>query len=118
AADPSREILADLTRWDSATSDRRRAAAESVARRVPGFTLLRLETFSCGGQTHEVAVYEHVKTAMEFALVPGGEFVMGSSEPESNPTACGSHAPHRVTLTHPFLIARTTVTQSAWRRVR
>jgi len=102
----SNEILADLARWDAATTSARRAAAEDVARRLPDFALLRLETFSCGGQTHEVAVYRHAKTAMEFVLVPGGTFVMGSNDATSNAEPSRS-----VSLKRPLLIARTDCTQ-------
>lgn len=109
------EILADLARWDRADSNARRAAAEDVARRVASFALLRLETFSCGGQTHEMAIYAHAATQLEFVLVPGGTFAMGSppSEPSRNPA---NETQHRVTLS-PFLIARTEMTQGAWRRI-
>ena len=109
-----KEILTDLTRWDAATSQARRAAAEDVARRLPDFSLLRLETFSCGGQTHEVAIYTHAKTGMEFVLVPGGTFLMGSPADESMRNA-PNETQHRVTLS-PFLLARTELTQGVWRR--
>jgi formylglycine-generating enzyme required for sulfatase activity len=106
-----REMLVDLARWDAATTADRRAAAEDVARRTPDFALLRLETFSCGGQTHEVAIYKHAKTEMEFVLVPGGTFVMGSDESSFD------QKPRAVTLTRPFLIARTETTQAAWKKI-
>ncbi len=112
---PSNEILADLARWDAATTPYRRAAAEDVARRLPDFALLRMETFSCGGQTHEVAIYRHAKTEMEFALVPGGTFLMGS--PESEKGRLPDETQHRVTLTNPFLIARTLCTQAAYEKI-
>jgi len=111
----SREILVDLARWDAATTADRRAAAEDVARRVPDFALLRLETFSCGGQTHEVAIYRHAKTEMEFVLVPAGRFLMGSPASEAHRNV--NEVQHKVTLTKPFLIARTECTQEAYVRV-
>jgi len=113
-ASASREILTDLARWDAATSAARRAAAEDVARRLPDFALLRLETFSCGGQTHEVAIYRHAKTGLEFALLPAGDFEMSS--PEGEPGRPVGEAPqHRVLLTKVMLLARTECTQAAYR---
>jgi formylglycine-generating enzyme required for sulfatase activity len=109
------EILGDLGRWDVADGDAHRAAAEDVARRLPDFALLRLETFSCGGQTHEVAIYAHAGTGLEFALVPGGTFLMGSPPDEPHRNAA-NETQHRVTLS-PFLIARTEMTQGAWKRI-
>src|SRR5262245_1669549 len=76
AADP-RATLADLAHWDAATSAARRGAGEWVGRRMPGFAFSRMETFSCGGQAHEVAIYSHAKTGLEFVLVPPGTFDMG-----------------------------------------
>lgn len=108
-------ILVDLRAWDTATSDARRAAAQDVAAREPDFTLLRLETFSCGGQTHEVAIYSHAKTGLEFVLVPGGTFLMGS--PENEQGRQPDETRHPVTLTQPFLIARTPCTQAAYEKI-
>ena len=62
--------LTDLARWDEATSDARRAAAERVDERFDDFTLDRMETFSGGGQEHEIAVFVHLPTGLEFSLVP------------------------------------------------
>jgi formylglycine-generating enzyme required for sulfatase activity len=111
----SREILTDLRRWDTATSASRRAAAEDVARRLPDFALSRMETFSCGGQTHEVAIYSHAKSGLEFVLVPVGTFQMGSPETEFHRGE--REVRHVVTLTHPFLVSRTETTQTVWTRV-
>ncbi len=111
----SREILVELNKWDAATTSARRAAAEDVSRRLPDFALLRSETFSCGGQTHEVAIYSHAKTGLEFVLVPGGIFAMGS--PESETDRSPGETLHRVWLTQPFLIARTHCTQAAYAKV-
>jgi formylglycine-generating enzyme required for sulfatase activity len=108
-------VLTDLARWDAATPASRRAAAEDVARRLPDFVLSRMETFSCGGQAHEVAIYAHAKTGMEFVLVPVGTFVMGAPKGEAGRDE--AEAQHTVTLTGPFLICRTECTQAAFERV-
>ncbi|MFM2152817.1 MAG: hypothetical protein RL199_1252 [Pseudomonadota bacterium] len=54
--------------------------------------------------------------AVEFSYIPAGNFMMGS--PESDPDA-GIHekTQHKVTLTKPFLLARTEVTQHLWTAV-
>jgi formylglycine-generating enzyme required for sulfatase activity len=107
-----KDVLADLASWDAATSDARRAAAQSVARRLPAFEFLRLEAFSCGGQTHQVAVFRQSTSLPEFVLVPGGTFEMGSDETSDYPN------PRRiVTLARPFLIARTDCATDACRTI-
>jgi formylglycine-generating enzyme required for sulfatase activity len=116
-------LLTDLARWDAASAAERRAAAELVATRAPGFQFLRMETFSCGGQTHVVAIYLHGRTGLEFALVPVGTFVMGTPSQaaetwhEDEDGVLGWETPHRVRLTKPFLIARTECTEAAYDRV-
>jgi len=109
------EMVADLARWDAASKEDRRNAAKEVAKHAPGFELLRLEAFTCGGQTHEVAVFKHGKTEMEFALVPGGTFDMGSPESEKGREVYENL--HQVKLTKAFLIARTECTQATWSKV-
>jgi formylglycine-generating enzyme required for sulfatase activity len=71
-----------------------------------------LETFSCGAQTHEIGVFVHVPTRMEFSLIPVGTFYMGS--PPEAPGREENEGFRRVTLTRPFLIARTEVTRETW----
>lgn len=55
--------------------------------------------------------YLHCKTGLLFVLVPAGNFLMGNqgkySDQDESPV-------HNVTLTRPFLIARTPCTQQAW----
>ncbi len=109
------EVLVDLGKWDAASPDNRRAAAREVVKRTPGFELLRMEEFSCGGQKHEVAVLRHAKSDLEFVLVPAGTFDMGSPETEKGREVFENL--HSVTLTKPFLLARTECTQAAWSRV-
>jgi formylglycine-generating enzyme required for sulfatase activity len=109
-----RETLADLAHWDAATSAARRAAAEWVGRRTPGFEFFRMETFSCGGQTHEVGIFGHKKTGLEFVLVPPGSFEMGL--PPDDLAANDDDRQHRVRLTKPFFVARTECPQRAWDR--
>jgi len=76
-----------------------------------GFTYLKEETFSCGGQTHTVQIYQHEKTELEFVLVPGGSFYMGSNSDDYYEKPA-----HRVSIKD-FLICRTEVTQRVWEKV-
>jgi formylglycine-generating enzyme required for sulfatase activity len=78
---------------------------------LTGFTYLRAEHFSAGGVAHWMSVWLHESTGLEFVLVPGGEFQMGSPEIEAGRRV--DEAQHSVFLA-PFLIARTECTQAAW----
>lgn len=112
--------LSDLAAWDAATSLQRQEAAERVAEAEDGFAFARLETFSCGGQTHEVAIFDHEATGMEFVLIPAGEAVLGGAAETRGSRRVQSAPAHdrgTVTFRHPFLIARTEVTWRAWQRV-
>ena len=112
----SKKLLTDLRAWDAATKASREAAARAVAQREGAFRLkLPLRSFTCGGRTHEVAVFEHPQTGLEFVLVPGGTFEMGSAESETGRDA--DEKPRTVTLSRPFLVCRTETTQAAYERV-
>ena len=50
-------------------------------------------------------------TGIEMLLVPGGTFMMGCSDGD---TDCGSETPHQVTLTNAFYMGKTEVTQAQW----
>jgi len=50
----------------------------SLAPIVPGFYFIRNETFDSAERRETVKVYGHKKTGLEFVLVPGGVFQMGS----------------------------------------
>jgi len=54
-----------------------------------------------------------LRSGVEFLLVPPGTFIMGSSVEDSEATADEQPA-HQVTLTRPFYIGRTEVTQAQW----
>ncbi len=79
-----------------------------------GFTYQRVERFSAGGVAHWMSIWWHGKTGLEFVLLPGGRFQMGSPTNEANRRE--DELQHWVTL-DPFLIARTECTQKAWAKV-
>jgi len=88
------------------------AAEEHWSDEFSGFTYLRVERFSAGGVSHWMSIWLHGKTGLEFALLPGGKFQMGS--PESEADRKEDERQSWVTL-DPFLIARTECTQGAWK---
>lgn len=91
-------------------SEQRARYRAVVDREMPGMTFLRLEQFTSVGETHEVALYEHQATGLEFVLIPGGTFLMGDREFEHT-------RPHAVSVAKPFFLCRTEVTQAAWDRI-
>ncbi|MCE9637529.1 MAG: formylglycine-generating enzyme family protein, partial [Planctomycetes bacterium] len=114
--DDARRILRDVAAWDAATHDERRAAAAWVAARTDGFAFDGTETFGFDGHRHEIAVFSHAATGLEFSLIPGGTFLMGS--PEGEAERLDSEGPqHSVTIPGAFLLSRTETTQAAWEHV-
>jgi len=78
------------------------------------FTYQRVEYFSAGGVAHWMSIWVHDKTKLEFVLVPGGKFQMGSPADEAGRR--NDELLHWVTL-DPFLIARTECTREAWAKI-
>jgi formylglycine-generating enzyme required for sulfatase activity/serine/threonine protein kinase len=107
-------LAADVALWTAATPDERERLARHVERAAPQFSLRGVEDFACGGRELAVALFAHEATGLEFVLVPGGSFSMGS--PPEEPGRGADERPHDVSV-GPFLLARTPVTQAAWRAV-
>jgi len=80
-----------------------------------GFRFDREETFSCGGQTKSIEIYIHKRTGLEFVIVPGGNFKMGS--PPSEVRRDSDEGPQHPVEIKPFLLCRTECTQFAWDEV-
>lgn len=91
-----------------------RAAQARWPQRFSGFAYQRVETFSAGGVSHWMSIWLHEPTGLEFVLVPGGEFRMGS--PVSEAGRKDDELQHVVRL-DPFLIARTECSQGAWAKL-
>ncbi len=83
---------------------------ESI-KKIEGFTFLQENTYSARGQTNIVKEYRHEKTGIEFVLVPGGSFMMGSNDEDSDEKPV-----HRVRVSE-FLISKYEVTQGQWKKV-
>ncbi len=104
-------LLSDLRTWSTSSSADRSHAAAAVAARVPGLEVTELQMHASGGARHEVAVFAHATSGLEFVLIPAGTFQMGS--PRTEPARHANEPLHTVSLTRPFLICRTEVTNNA-----
>lgn len=91
-----------------------RGAQAHWSEELSGFELERVERFEAGGEAHWMSVWSHEATGLEFVLVPGSTFTMGS--PSTEYTRADEMPQHEVSL-GPFLMARTECTQEAWARV-
>jgi len=97
---------------DQATEEKEESTSE---KNIPGFEFLKEETFSCGGQTNTVKIYRHDKTSLEFVLIPGGSFQMGSPSGEKGRE--DDEGPVHTVKVKSFLICRTECTQKAWDKI-
>ena len=79
-----------------------------------GFDYLQTQVYSSGDAVGAVRGYVHKATGMEFVLVPGGSFVMGSPKTEKGRN--DFEGPRREVVVKPFLISKYTVTQSVWQK--
>ncbi len=114
-------MLRDLKKWDKAfecvgeekTGELGKTLWEAV--KVHGFTYRRTEKFSCGGQTHWIVIVTHRKSGLDFCLIPGGTYLMGSPKNEKGRVDYEG-LPSSVTV-KPFLLCRTECTQTAWKKI-
>ncbi|BBM87270.1 SUMF1/EgtB/PvdO family nonheme iron enzyme [Candidatus Uabimicrobium amorphum] len=100
-----------MSKEDSRIKKVVRIEVEPKVTGTPGFTFLREKTYSCGGQTHTMKEYRHTRTGMEFVLIRGGSFRMGSNDGDDDEKPV-----HRVRV-NSFLMAKYEVTQDVWQRV-
>jgi sulfatase modifying factor 1 len=77
--------------------------------------LLFLPWSSTGQETHEVLPQISNALGMQFVLIPAGTFMMGSPLTEGHRKE--NEIPHQVTLTRPFYLQTTEVTQGQWKAV-
>jgi formylglycine-generating enzyme required for sulfatase activity len=82
---------------------------------LEGFTFLDVQHFECGGLENGIALFTHELTELEFCLIPGGVFLMGSSADE--PEHHEDEGPIHTVAVPAFLICATQCTQAAWERV-
>lgn len=80
---------------------------------VAGFSYLRTQQFSSGGQSHWMVIVLHASTGLEFTLIPGGSYRMG----DIYGTGWMGERPVHYVRIAPFLLARTEVTQGSYIQV-
>lgn len=80
----------------------------SQKKEQPLFSFIGVHKYECSGFTNEVKEYKHNATGMEFVLIPGGTFEMGSAEGEEN------EAPVHTVTVKSFLMAKYPCTQAQW----
>lgn len=78
---------------------------------IPGFRFSHYQSCTCDSMTNKMAIYIHQQTNLEFVLIPIGTFSMGSN------IQANEQPIHQVTLTVPYLMSRTPVTQGVWQKV-
>ena len=88
------------------------AEAVSRARGLDAFSYRGHQTYACGGQRHEIAAFDHSPTGLVFCLIPGGDFLMGSS---GSGSTSPDERPQRSVSVPPFLLAQTPFTGAAWK---
>jgi formylglycine-generating enzyme required for sulfatase activity len=109
-------ILESLDEWKAATDDERRAAAalvrERLHRSVPGLDAARFVRGGGPGGGFPVASFRDEATGIEFCLVPGGTYRLGTSA--DDPERRKFEAARQDVRLRPFLIAQTEVSQRTW----
>ncbi len=104
-----RSMYAELD--DSAAEAIAFAAARRWNSKLSKFQYMGVERFSAGGHAHWMSLWKHERTGLEFVLVPGGRFQMGSPATELNREADENQ--NWVTLS-PFLLSRTECSKKTW----
>jgi formylglycine-generating enzyme required for sulfatase activity len=104
------KMLSRLEHWIGARLVDRERCGRSLSTGLSPFVFQGLQTFS--GES--MAIFRHAPTDLEFVLVPGDTYDMGSSLDEEGRRS--DERVHSVTL-DPFLIARTVVTQVVWQKL-
>lgn len=74
------------------------------------FFYMQTETYFAGNQSHTVKQYQHKPTGIEFILIPGGSFMMGSEDSQNQKPV------HQVKVKS-FLLSKYEITQEQWERV-
>lgn len=107
------DLLKDRELWNSRPVSLQDSAIDAAGKRLKEhFRWLHTRLYSCAKRHHRIACFEHLKTGLEFHLLPAGHYLMGSAD---SATAWPAEQPqHQVTLDTPLLVARTPVLQRHW----
>lgn len=109
-------ILDDAEAWQAASASEKLRIADPLIQAAPGFTSVRVVAVGEGGLTpHHVVVCTHGVTGLDFALIPGGQFMLGSPDTERGRSS--SEGRTLADVREPFLLARTEATVGSWARV-
>ncbi len=113
-ADPSharaRSML--VAALDSENPEERAAAGRGLGTDVPAWAKVSKEQLLAAAKAGLPAAFEN-PMGMRFVLVPAGSFTMGSPEDEKG--RLRDEAAHAVTLTKPYYLQVTEVTNAQWR---
>ena len=103
-------ILNDRLEWNKASKIKQDKAIKIVGKRLgKAYKFVRTKVYKCGGQSHRIATFKHVKTAIELNLIPGGKYIMGTDYnlPHESPA-------HPVHVSVPLLVGRFELKQKEW----
>ena len=104
-----RPLLEDLGAWDAATPGRQDLAVRWLASRLaPAFQHRETVAVTFAGKSRRVAVFHHLRSDLEFVLVPGGELeVLRAARPEAVEVLTGlalvARSPKRLEIFHHLL---------------
>jgi serine/threonine protein kinase/formylglycine-generating enzyme required for sulfatase activity len=111
-------LLSDWKKWQSAGQSREGLRAQDaeiqlVAKRLGrAFKYSGVKTYSCAGKSFRIATFVHSKTAIQFNLIPGGQFLMGVKVSPADVIGASPQCSVRI---KPFLMGRFEVLQKEWR---
>jgi len=123
-------ILEDRELWARAPEAVQDAVITEVGKGLePDYKFLRTEVYSCGGQHHRLATFEHIQTGMELNLIPGGLFDRGTSNSQAEADWCEKHSsgitqewiaqetPVLTVIVPPMLVGRNPVLIPEWEKM-
>lgn len=104
------ELLRDRVEWNACPKWAQDEAIKAVAVQLGSqFSYHGANNYECGGQSHRIGQFEHIRTGARLNLLPGGSYEMGGQR------TC--ELPIHIVTPKPFLIGTTPVTQSQWDRI-
>lgn len=125
-----REILTDRHQWNHSSPACQDLAIEEIRQELgPAFALVETQLYSCQQVTHRIATFRHLQTHIELQLIPGGHYVQGTSDLETERAFVKRWRPTldrdffeleeaRTVTIAPLLIGRFPVTYAQWGKVQ
>jgi len=114
-----RMVIRDRLKYQAHFAGATQAQADTLGRaiwagnQVAGYSYVKTEQFTCGGESHWMVIVLHASTGLEFTLIPGGSYRMG----DIYGTGWKGERPVHYVRIAPFLLARTEVTQGSYIQV-